>query len=87
MKCEGKINNNYKTCLNIIQQSLKNKQNCIIGPCWYMMEITDIIKIKFLTIYKFIFIDHIHNIKKPSFNCLFLNASRTGVTLISFQMT
>lgn len=61
-------------------------KNCIIGPCWYMMEITDIIKIKFLTIYKFIFIDHIHNIKKPSFNCLFLNASRTGVTLISFQM-
>lgn len=53
-------------------------KNCIIGPCWYMMEITDIIKIKFLTIYKFIFIDHIHNIKKPSFNCLFLNASRTG---------
>lgn len=32
-------------------------KNCIIGPCWYMMEITDIIKIKFLTIYKFIFID------------------------------
>lgn len=27
-------------------------KNCIIGPCWYMMEITDIIKIKFLTIHR-----------------------------------
>lgn len=57
---------------------------CIIGFCWYMMEIIDIIKIKFLIIYKFIFIDYIYNIKKLSFNCLFFNVLRIGVILIFF---
>lgn len=49
-----------------------------------MMEIIDIIKIKFLIIYKFIFIDYIYNIKKLSFNCLFFNVLRIGVILIFF---